>query len=85
MKTTFDLSDSLLEQARKVAARDGVTVKSLVEQGLRSVLSQRTGSRPFKLRKASVNGQGLSGEWRDASWRRIRNAAYGQESGGDSE
>jgi hypothetical protein len=41
MKTTDEISDSLLEEARKVAAREGTTLKVLIEQGLRKVVAER--------------------------------------------
>lgn len=63
MKTTIDISDPLLEQARKIAARDGETLRSLVEQGLRTVIAERrTKDKPFKLRDMSVKGDGLRPE-----------------------
>jgi len=40
MRTTVRLDDSLLERARREAARRGVTLTSLIEQGLRLVLRQ---------------------------------------------
>jgi len=79
MKTTIDIADPLLEEARRVAARNGVTIKSLVEQGLRKVLAERPPSAPFRLRRASVTGQGLSDEWQGRSWDEIRAASYGIE------
>ena len=33
MKTTIDIPDPLLDRARKIAARDGETLRSPVEQG----------------------------------------------------
>ena len=42
MKTTLDISDPLLDQARKIAARDGETLRALVEQGLRKVVAERS-------------------------------------------
>jgi hypothetical protein len=38
MRTTVRLDEALLEQARREAARRGVTLTSLIEQGLRLVL-----------------------------------------------
>jgi hypothetical protein len=38
MRTTVRLNSSLLERARQEAARRGVTLTSLIEQGLRLVL-----------------------------------------------
>jgi hypothetical protein len=38
MRTTVRLDEGLLEQARREAARRGVTLTSLIEQGLRMAL-----------------------------------------------
>ena len=38
MKTTVEISDALLEEARKVAARRNVTLRTLIEEGLRQVV-----------------------------------------------
>lgn len=77
MKTTLDISDPLLRDARKIAAREGTTLRALVEQGLRHVVSAKKRRTPFRLRKASVGGRGLRPELREAGWERIRDLAYG--------
>jgi hypothetical protein len=76
MKTTIDLADPLLKEAREVARRDGTTVRALVEQGLRLAIAQRRRNAAFKLRDASFNGGGLRPEVEGASWDRIRELAY---------
>ena len=77
MKTTLDIADPLFAEAKRVAARDGETLRSLVEQGLRKVLAERERKpKPFKLRKASFKGTGLSPEFQGASWEKIREAIY---------
>jgi len=38
MKTTVEISDSLLREARRLAAREGVTLRALVERGLHPIL-----------------------------------------------
>ena len=76
MKTTLDISDPLLREARKVAAREGTTLRALVEQGLRQVVADKQRKRKFRLRKASFKGRGLRPELVDASWERLRDLAY---------
>jgi hypothetical protein len=76
MKTTVELSDALLDEARKVAAREGITVRTLIEQGLRHALGQRRQQRRFQLRKATFKGRGLSATARGASWEQIRELSY---------
>jgi hypothetical protein len=77
MKTTIEIADALLTDAKRVAARDGVTVRALVEQGLREVLAQRRrGAKGFKLRKASFKGRGLRPELQGAPFDRLRELAY---------
>jgi hypothetical protein len=44
MRTTVRLDDSLLEQAKREAARRHQTLATLIEQGLRLVLAQHRGS-----------------------------------------
>jgi hypothetical protein len=76
MKTTLDISDALLDDARRLAEREGITLRSLVERGLHRVLSEVREQAPFKLRRASFKGDGLQTEFRGASWDRLRDAAY---------
>jgi hypothetical protein len=76
MKTTVDIPDTLLEEAKKVAAQNHTTVRSLIERGLRHTLAEYKTVRPFRLRKATFGGEGLQPHVADASWERIRNLAY---------
>lgn len=76
MKTTIEISDALAVKARACAARERITFRSLVEEGLREVLRTRGRARAFELRDASVGGRGLRPEYREADWQRIRDAAY---------
>jgi len=77
-KTTIDIPAALLSEAKEVAAREGTTLRALVETGLRSVIDRRRHGRDacFRLRDASVDGRGLQPEFRDADWERVRDAAY---------
>jgi hypothetical protein len=76
MKTTIDIADPILREARKLANREGTTLRALVEQGLRHVISERKRKRPFRLHLVTSGGQGLRPELQDASWDEIRDLSY---------
>jgi hypothetical protein len=76
MKTTIQIPDSLFEEARQLARREGTTLKALVEQGLRRILSERKRRLRFRLRKVTFTGQGLQPPLAGASWEHIRNISY---------
>lgn len=78
MKTTVDISDSLLREARRIAREEGVTLRSLIEEGLRAVLAQRARTDRYVLPDRSVGGGGLQPSARGASWDEIRAMAYGE-------
>jgi Bacterial antitoxin of type II TA system, VapB len=76
MKTTVHIPDSLFEEARKLAHQEQTTLKALVEQGLRRVISERKNRSSFRLRKAAFKGRGLQPPLEGASWDRIRDMSY---------
>jgi len=76
MKTTIDISDSLLQEAKKLSVQRRITLRSLVEQGLREIISKQKSDQNFKLRKAGFKGNGLQDEFRGEGWQKIRSAAY---------
>lgn len=76
MKTTVEISDSLLRDVRKLAAREGITLRALIERGLHRVLAETKRAAPFKLRRASFKGKGLQAEFREASWDELRDTIY---------
>jgi len=76
MKTTIDISDPVLNDARKLAAKEGTTLRALVEQGLRKIIEDRSRKSPFTPRKVAFGGGGLRPEVRGLSWDEIRDLAY---------
>lgn len=76
MKTTIEISDPLLRQARKLAVRQGITLRALVERGLRRVVAEERLRVGFKLRRATFRGSGLQSDLQGASWERLRELAY---------
>jgi hypothetical protein len=76
MKTTVDIQDDLLEEAKAVAARQKTTLRSLLEEGLRWVLAQRTRRRRFQLKDASVAGKGVQAGVDEGAWDQILDLIY---------
>ncbi len=76
MKTTVEIPDSLLEEARKLASREGTTIKALVVESLRRIITERKRAKAFRLRKVIFKGKGLQPHVAGASWEKIRDIAY---------
>jgi len=76
MKTTVEIPDSLLQQAKRLASHEQTTVRALVEEGLRRLMAERGAGKTFKLRKVSFRGKGLQPQMAGAAWHEIRDAAY---------
>lgn len=76
MKTTIEIADNLFERAQKFARKEKTTFRALTEQGLRLVLKEKQ-STPTKLPPlVTVRGAGLTNEFKNASWERIRDEIY---------
>jgi hypothetical protein len=78
MKTTVQVSDSLLRQAKRVALKERTTVKALIERGLRLVVADQARGAAFQLRRASFKGDGLVSGRSLQDWNAIRDAIYSE-------
>ena len=78
MKTTIEISSPLLRRAKKIAARDNLTLRRLVEEGLVSTLKTREKANGAAAHPPLlvVGGKGLNPEFRDGGWEKIRDAIY---------
>lgn len=75
MKTTIELPDALFTQARRFADAHDMTMKAMVEEGLRKVMASSKPGKPFKLRDGSFDGgSGMSPKLK--SWEQIRDIVY---------
>lgn len=81
MKTTIDIADALLIEAKTVAAEEGTTVRSLVEEGLRLAIARRRQGEPFRLRPAGFRGDGVRPDVSLEHWDQIRGLIYGGRGG----
>ena len=72
MKTTIEMSDPLFKSAKELAQRSQTTLRALIEEGLRRVISdsQVKAKSAFKLQKASVRGKAVLMP-ETASWQRL--------------
>lgn len=76
MKTTVEISDDVLEKARRVAAREKTTLRSLIEEGLRLVLASRRRKERFVLRDSGVDGRGTQAGIDEGDWDQVRDLIY---------
>ncbi len=76
MKTTIELPDELIKQARRVAQQEGGSLRALVEEGLQRSLEARRQTTRRQLDFPSFGGSGLTEEFQSASWGRIRDEIY---------
>ena len=76
MKTTIEIADDLLERAQQVARQEKTTLRALTEQGLRMVLKERQARRKKLPPLATFRGGGLTEEFKNASWDKIRDEIY---------
>jgi hypothetical protein len=78
MKTTIEINDTLLRQAKRVALERNLSLKAVVEAALRQFLNaaQVPQQASFKLRKCTFKGEGLQPglDWHD--WAKMRALIY---------
>jgi hypothetical protein len=78
MKATIDIAEAMLREAKLIAAREGTTLRALVEEGLRHVIDERERqSTGFRLRDCSYgSGGGVPGVDPD-DWMSIKHLVRG--------
>ena len=72
----MDIADRILARAKELIREQDVTLRSLIEERLRKVIEERSSRKPRRIHPITFRGEGLSSEFKDASWQRIRDAAY---------
>ena len=77
MKTTVDIADDLLLRAKREAEASGMTLRSLIEEGLRVVLSRKPAAKRRPIEPVTFRGKGLQVEFKGRGWDAVRDAIYG--------
>ena len=76
MKTTIEIADDLFERAQGFARKEKTTFRALAEQGLRLVLKENETKAKKLPPLVTVRGEGLTDEFKHASWDKIRDEIY---------
>ncbi len=77
MKTTVEIPDPLFRQVKALAAKEGTSVKAVIERALRQMMQTRKRpTKPFKLKDCSFKGEGLQDGLTWDDWDKIREMSY---------
>ena len=76
MKTTLNIQDELLIRAKQHAQRTGRTLRAVVEDGLRRVLSATDTHQPYILPDYSMGEAGDRDPLEAYSWQDLREIIY---------
>jgi hypothetical protein len=76
MKTTIEIPDALLAQAKAKAAREKTTLRALVTAGLAHVIQAPQRRRKPRLRTVTFKGKGLHPDLGAYNWDKIRDMIY---------
>ena len=75
MKTTVDIADALLDEAKSVARERDVTLRELIECGLRKELRERATPARKDWPDLSYGAGGLRPPFTEDDWAAIRDAS----------
>jgi len=71
MKTTIDITENLLMEAKLTASEENRTLREIIEASLRKYLSEKKAKSNFELKNKSFHGSGLQAgaslDWSDLS------------------
>lgn len=78
MKTTIELNDRLLKEAKQLAILENRTFKDVTESALRNYINshKKKASQRFRLKRASFRGKGLQNGLQEGNWSAIRERSY---------
>lgn len=77
MKTTIEITDALLNRAKRHARKAGKPLRALVEEGLRRVLEDEAPRVAYRLPDRSVGVVGAVNPLEQLAWSDLRDEIYG--------
>ena len=78
VKTTIDIHDELLARAKQHARKKGCSLRSVVEDGLRQLLSLPESRNRYRLPDLSAGNPGAADPLEAYSWQDLRGMIYGE-------
>jgi len=76
MKTTIEISDDLLARAKRLARKEGRTLRDVVEEALRQRLAERGRAAAFRLKRRPFKGRGRQPGIAEGQWETVRDLIY---------
>lgn len=76
MKTTIDIADHLLDEAKRRARAENRTLRDVVEESLRRLLADNEPDKPFRLKRHPFHGRGTQPGIAEGNWETIRDLIY---------
>jgi hypothetical protein len=77
MKTTIDIADPILREAKRLAARRNTTLREVVEQALRDAIAkERQGPQKIVVHTRTFAGRGLQPGLSWDNWAALRDLTY---------
>lgn len=81
MKTTIEIQDALFEQAKRYARRSRRSLRAIIEEGLRRVLTDSQPAAGYEVPDASVGDPDGIDPLEAMSWQDLRAEIYGEPPG----
>lgn len=75
MRTTIEVNDELFRKAKQLAAAEGMTLREIVESGMRAELARHRRGR-YRMPDRSFEGEGLQPGVVEGDWGSIRDVIY---------
>ena len=76
MRTTVEINEALARKVRALMAKRNTTLRALIEEGLQHVVDEAAGVGSFRLRDASVDGDGPADGVGDLDWDTFQRHLY---------
>lgn len=79
MRTTINVSSPLLSALKQHCRKNGMSIKAGIEAAISAFLTAKDshkGKEKFKLKDASVKGQGMCPDFAAEPWEKIRDEIY---------